>query len=103
MYSLDYLPIAMKDMVDIVTYVHKELQNPTAASKLSEKMINCAERLTELPYMYPIYSTIRALKQEYRRVAISNYLMFYWVDEEKKKITVARVIYGKRNHLNILE
>ena len=29
--------------------------------------------------------------------------MFYWVDEEKKLVTVARVVYAKRDVAKLLE
>lgn len=29
--------------------------------------------------------------------------MFYWVDEEKKLVTVARVVYAKRDISRLLE
>lgn len=29
--------------------------------------------------------------------------MFYWVDEDKKRITVARVVYAKRDYELLLE
>ena len=58
MYKLEYLPVAQRDMVEIVRYISGELQ---------------------------------------------NFLMFYWVDEEKKLVTVARVVYAKRDVAKLLE
>ena len=31
MYKLEYLPVARKDMIEIVRYISRELQNPDAA------------------------------------------------------------------------
>ena len=78
MYKLEYLPVARKDMIEIVRYISRELQNPD-------------------------YQPIRSLKHEYRKILVQNYLMFYWVDEEEKLVTVARVVYAKRDYGRLLE
>ena len=45
---------------------------------------------------------IRPLKHEYRKLRVRNYLVFYWVDEERKLVTVARMIYARRNYEGLL-
>ena len=81
MYNLEYLPVALQDMVAIVRYISRELGNPAAAP----------------------YTPIRPLKHEYRKVLVQNYFIFYWVDEEKKLITIARVVYAKSDYDPLLE
>lgn len=98
MYKLEFLPISLNDMVEIVGYIGNTLKNPIAADNLSNELIQAAERLSEFPYSNPVYSPLRPLKYEYRKQLVKNYIMFYWVDEEKKTVTVARVIYGKRDY-----
>ncbi len=85
-------------MLGIVGYIGRELKNPIAAENLSEEFVKTAEGLTEFPYANPIYIPIKPLEHEYRKAAVKNYLMFYWVEEERKTVTVARVIYGKRDY-----
>ena len=96
MYKLEYLPVARKDMLEIVRYISGELQNPDAADHLAESVLT-------FPYATPAYQPIRPLKHEYRKILVQNYLMFYWVDEEKKLVTVARVVYAKRDYGRLLE
>lgn len=103
MYSLEYLPIARQDMTDIARYISKELGNPIAAEKLAGELIEAADRLTDFPYANPAYHPIKPLKQEYRRLLVQNYIMFYSVDEAKKLITVSRVIYARRDYGKLLE
>lgn len=102
MYKLCYLPLAKQDMVDIVAYIAKELKNPIAAEKLSEKLINAIENIRTFPYSSNLYIPIRSLKREYRRLMVDNYIIFYWIEEKPKIITVARVIYGKRDYDELL-
>ena len=97
MYKLEYLPIARKDIIEIVRYISIELQNPDVADRLAVKLINAAESVLTFPYATQAYRPMRQLEHEYRKISVQNYSIFYWVDEEKKKVVVARVIYAKRD------
>ena len=97
MYELEYLPIAGQDMVEIVRYISRELQNPIASERMALKMIEAMEGLKTFPYANAVHHPIRPLKHEYRKLFIQNYIAFYRVDEEKKMITIVRVIYARRN------
>ena len=102
MYQLNFLPMANQDMTDIVRYISHELLNPTAANALADEMIEATERLCDFPHINTIHQTIRPLKHEYRKLFVKNYIMFYWVDENDKLITVARVIYARRDYEKLL-
>lgn len=103
MYKLEYLPIALDDMLGVVKYISGELKNPITAKNLSEEFVKTAESLTAFPYSNPCYTPIKPLKHEYRKITIKNYIMFYWIDETEKTVTIARVIYGKRDYGKIIE
>lgn len=103
MYNLEYLPVARQDMIDIVRYIGVELANTVAADRLATELIEAGESIPKFPYAYPAYTPIRPLKHEYRKLLVQNYFMFYWVDEEKKLVTIARVIYAKRDYNLLLE
>ena len=97
MYQLEFLPAALEDMSEIIRYISYDLDNKTAAIKLSKKFVSSAEMLKDFPYAHPVYQPIRPLNKEYRKCVVKNYLMFYTVDEAEKTITIARVIFGKRD------
>ena len=103
MYKLEYLPVARRDMVEIVRYISQELQNPTAADQLAVELIEAGDDVPKFPYTNPAFIPIRPLKHEYRKLLVQNYFMFYWVDEGKKLVTVARVVYAKRDYERLLE
>jgi len=98
MYQLVFLPTARQDMTDIVHYISHELLNPRAAEALADEMIGAAERLCDYPYINVVHPMIRPLKHEYRKLLVKNYIMLYWVDEHEKLITIARVMYARRDH-----
>lgn len=97
MYKLEFLPIAKNDMLEIVKYISDELKNPEAALRLADEFIIAAENVCTFPYSNNVYSPIKPLKAEYRRIIVKSYMMFYTVDETKKTVTIMRAIYSKRN------
>ena len=103
MYKTEFLPIARQDMIDIVRYIAVKLKNPIAAERLAVELTQTADQIAEFPYANPVYMPVRPLKHEYRKLSVKNYLMFYWVDEEKKTVTVVRIIYAMRDYNRFLE
>ena len=102
-YQLVFLPIAKQDMVDIAKYIAVELCNPAAANKLGDEMIEAAERICDFPHINAIHRAVKPLKHEYRKLIVKNYILFYWIDEIEKLITVARVIYARRDYNELLQ
>jgi addiction module RelE/StbE family toxin len=102
MYKLEFLPTAKQDMTGIVLYISRDLSNPTAANRLADEMIDAADRLCDFPYINAVYQTIKPLKHECRKLMVKNYVMFYWVDENRKLVTIARVIYARRDYEKLL-
>lgn len=102
MYKLEYLPIARQDMIGIARYIARELANPDAAEKLTVALIEVAEGIPSFPYANPAFYPIKLLKHEYRKLLVHNYHLFYWIKEETKIVTVARVIYARRDHEKLL-
>lgn len=50
MYKLEYLPVARKDMLQIVQYISQQLKNPDAAGHLAAELIHAAENVLIFPY-----------------------------------------------------
>lgn len=98
MYKLEVLPVAKQDMVEAVRYISENLANPIAANTLAEELFNAMESVAEFPYANSAYSPIRPLQYEYRKLMVKNYLILYWVDEQSKTVTIARVVYAKRDY-----
>ena len=103
MYNVEYLPLARQDMVEIATYIARELQNPAAAERIAEQLVQAGDGLRNFPYAAPAYQPLRPLKHEYRKLLVENYMMLYWVTETEKRVTIARVVYARRNYARLLE
>jgi len=90
-------------MVEIVRYISRELRNPMAAEQIAVALIEAGDSIMNFPYAGPAYIPIRSLKHEYRKWLVKSYLMFYWVNESEKLVTVARVVYARRKYDRLLE
>ena len=45
----------------------------------------------------PLHHTQRPLRYEYRQLRVDNYLLLFTVSEEDETVTVARVLYARRD------
>ena len=100
-YAIAYLPSALEDLKEIVRYIAHTLQNPKAAERLGLEIIKKTDLIADFPYSEPRYTPIKPLEYEYRKLLVKNYFVFYRIDETKKTVTVARVIYAKRNTASV--
>ena len=96
MYRLSYLPVANRDITDIVNYIAETLAAPKAALDLLKALHESISRLKDFPYSC-VYQPVKPLEQEYRILTIKNYAVFYTVNEQDKLVEIYRVIYAKRN------
>ena len=103
MYKLEFLPIAKKDIDDIIYYIYNNLKNKTAAINLSKDFIKAANSIIDFPYGLAEYKPFSKLKYTYRCIKIKNFLMFYTINEKDKTIIIVRILYSKMNINKILE
>ena len=97
-YKIEVTLTAQKDLHEIMEYITLKLYNLDAARRQVKLIRVAIDHAAENPYMYPVYYPEETLKHDYRKLPVDRYLVFYWVDEERKTITVARVLYGRRNY-----
>lgn len=102
-YKLEILPVAKKDIDDIIHYISNTLKNKTAAANLSINFIKSLNNITAFPYGIPEYTPTSKLTYTYRSAKVKKFLLFYTIDEKSKTITVARGLYQKMNVNKILE
>ncbi len=102
MYEILYLPLAQKDLNGIISYILDNLYSPYAAMKLLDEIEKSIVSLKQFPYSHPLYHAIKPLKEEYRFFPVNNYAVFYIVREPEKKVEIYRVLYAKRDIMNLI-
>lgn len=62
MYNIEFLPIAKKDIEDIIYYISHKLKNITASKKLRDLFMSSLDNIAVSPYGYSVYKPIGKLK-----------------------------------------
>jgi toxin ParE1/3/4 len=93
MYKIRYLPIAQKDLQDIVLYILENLKSPKAAMDFINTLDESILRLKQYPYSCTLYQPKERLESEYRFLPVKNYLVFYVVTENT--VEIHRIVYVK--------
>lgn len=100
-YEIRYLPLARKDLSNIVSYIADELKAPKAAMDLLNALDESISRLEQFPFSCRVYQPIKELENEYRLLSVNNYAVFYVVKE--KVVEVHRVVYAKMDLTKIIK
>ena len=94
-YSISYLPIALRDLQKITRYLANDLHNPATAERIATGIVAAIDEPATMPYRRAVYLPIRPLAHEFRTIRSGSYLAFYWVGEESKTVTVARILHAR--------
>lgn len=96
-YKVVFSCIFEDDLDTALEYISRKLYNPGAAQRLLNKVSDMISLLEENPLTFPLYHDDMLAKQGLRYIVISNYLLFYKVDELEKSVIFSRFIFGDRN------
>jgi plasmid stabilization system protein ParE len=100
MNKLHYSPESLIDLDEIWTYIFEELQNPTAAQKTLDGILDTIKKLKEFSEMGPELFSVTDVENGYRFLVCGNYLVFYRVNGVE--VNIDRILYGRRDYLRIL-
>ena len=91
MYRVEYLPIAVDDLLEIEDYLNDF--SPSAADRFAEEVENRVTALAEYPLMCQAYEK----DSFFRQMVIDDYLLFYSVDEKRHLVIIHRIFHHTRN------
>ena len=97
-YNVNVLPIARDDIAEIYSYIVQD--NPKAALRITNEILDKVETLSEFPNRCPIVPDKLLAQQGFRMLIIGNYLAFFKV--YRSEVIVFRVLHGKRNYPQLL-
>ncbi len=101
MYNVVYLPTARRQLEDAVMYIAVDLCALDAAMALADEVDRAVRKLMEMPYRFPIYHTLYAMKHEIRFFTVKNYNIYYIIDETSKTVEILRILHKlqKQEHV----
>lgn len=93
-YKIVYLPIAQKDLTEILEYI--QVDNPSATLELLNQIDQAVTNLELFPLMGQVPKDSRLQLLNYRMLIVENYLIFYIVTGHT--IEIRRILHGKRKY-----
>lgn len=94
-YSLRYLPLFRKDLLESVNYIAHDLQNPSAAESLVDEVEAAIMERLNAPLSFQPYRSAKEHELPYYRISVKNYSVYYVVIDDIME--VRRFIHNRRN------
>ena len=101
-YEVQISEKAEDDLDSIIDYMISKLKAPKAAGNFLSLLEQKIESIKVSPKAYKIIDDEKLSVDEIRVVQVNTYLVFFMIDEKKKVVSIIRVLYGRRDWLNIL-
>ncbi len=102
-YGIEITEAAQGDFDNIYLYISKTLCNKQAAGRLIALLDKNIRSLADVPERYPLANDEYLRKIGVRFIVVKNYIIFYTVHTDKKRVYILRVLYGRRNWIDILQ
>lgn len=96
-YTVKLTRQAEEQLREIVDYIRFTLQAPNTASKMLDTLAEGIYSLDQFPYRAPLTEEEPWHSQGVHRIAVKNFLIYFWVDEAQKNVQVTGIIYGRRD------
>lgn len=94
---------ARRQLQEITHYVALSLQAPTTAMRLLDTLEEAIKSLTHLPDRIALTEEEPWRSSGMHKMAVKNFLVYFWIDEVARRVQVIAVIYGRRDQLQQLQ
>ena len=102
MYSITITEPAEQDLNSAVDYFITVLKAPKAAQTLLDEIEDKMNFLSTNPLVYEIENDEYLHERNIRSVLVRSHLIFYIVKNNLEEVIILRILYARRNWLNIL-
>lgn len=93
---------ALEQMKEIVRYISNVLMAPDAADNLLDMMKAEIIKLSSFPKKHALIDEEPWKSEGIRKIVVNNFLIYFWVDDENKRVQVTAVIYSRRDQIKQL-
>jgi toxin ParE1/3/4 len=101
-YNIQITEPAERDLYEVGVYISKELLEPETAKKVISKIAYGINSLEDMPLGNALAADDRLSYKGIRKIMADNYIIFYIVNEESKTVTIIRILYSRRDWMNLL-
>ena len=95
MASVVFTEPAEYDLLDIEYYIYVDLCNHQAAERISNGILDAAEKLGEYPIGHPLVNDELLKSVGLRMTYFDKYNIFYYYDMQKDIVYIIRILYNK--------
>ena len=88
---------ANRDLRNIFEYIFYEIKAPQSASGMLDKLEKAVLSLEEMPNRHKVIEREPWLSRKVRLMPVGNYVVIYFVDDNKYEVNIMRIIYGGRD------
>ena len=96
-YELYISELAQKDLQKIADYLSLQLLEPGISKNIMAQIDTAILGLQNMPLRYSLVSDKSIQKANVRKMVVKNYIVFFKVYEEKNRVGIVRILYGRRN------
>lgn len=101
-YEVRMTPFAEKAAREIGQYIAGTLQSPQAAARTLAAIRREIRTPDIMPFRFPLVSEEPWHSEGVHKMPVRNFLVYYWVNEDKKTVSITHIIYAGRDQKNQL-
>jgi len=102
-YQIRIMKPAQDEMREIYKYISEDLQSPDAAAQRILLIDEAIQSLKEEPTRFSLVRNDYLASKGYRMVVVKTHLVFFIVREDIKTVSIMRILYGRRDWMQILK
>ncbi|MBQ3303990.1 MAG: type II toxin-antitoxin system RelE/ParE family toxin [Clostridia bacterium] len=99
-YRINYSPEFLNDLFEIGDYIESQYQNPQAADRITDGIVDATDILAEYPETGARIFLPGGLDSGYRFVIFQGYLAVYRI--QPGEVFVVRAVHEKQDYMRIL-
>lgn len=96
-WMINYSSQSKYDLESVYEYIAFTLFSPEAAKRKVKRITEAIGKLKDFPFMHKLYEEEPWKSKGLRAFNVSDFIIFYMVDEDAMTISIVRIIYGGRN------
>ena len=96
-YDIHIAAEAKTDLRSIYRYIAFELNSAKNASGQIKRLEKAIKSLNKMPERYRVYDQEPWKSQNLRILSVDKYLIFYIPNNDKRIVTIMRIMYGARD------
>lgn len=96
-YTVKIAHSAEEQLREITDYIRFTLQAPDTAMKMLDILAEEIFSLNQFPNRVLLTDEEPWRSQGIRKLLVKNFLVYFWVDEEAKKVQMIGIVYARRD------